>query len=63
MFKFLKNLFNLGKKKQNGNTYIEDDCEIIINKSKGNMVIKTNRVLTDDEIINLFKKYILKDGE
>lgn len=63
MFKFLKNLFNLGKKKQKKNTYVEGDCEVTIDKSKGTMVVKTHRVLTDDEIINLFRKYILKDGE
>ncbi len=69
MFKFLMNLFNLGKKKNSGlNTdedvvaYKDNDTEIIVNKNKGSMIVRTSRNLSDKDIIEIFKKYVLGEG-
>lgn len=50
MIKFLMNLFNIGKKK--------DDIEVEVDEENGRMTIVTSRNLTPDEIIEIMKRYL-----
>lgn len=60
MFRFLMNLFNIGKKKADGKEHFwEGETEVIVDKSNRELIVKTKRRLTEDEIIGYFQKYIL----
>ena len=50
MFRFFKNLFNIGKKK--------DFMEVEIDVDKGRMVIHTNKVLSPEEIIEILEQHL-----
>lgn len=70
MFKFLKNLFNIGKKKSLNSgskgdvvAYKDSETEIIVNKDKGSMIVKTSKNLSDNDIIDIFRKYVLGEED
>lgn len=54
MFKFLANLFNLGKKKS-----VLDGVDVSVDKENRTMTIKTRGKLTDAQILAIFRKYVL----
>lgn len=59
MFRFLMNLFNIGKKKADGKQYFrEGDTVIIVDSAKGEMIIKSSRRLSEEELFYFFEKYI-----
>lgn len=63
MFRFLMNLFNIGKKKVDGKQYFwEGDTEIIVDMASRELTVKTHKRLSDEEIIGYFKKYILGES-
>lgn len=53
MFRFLMNLFNLGKNKKE-----EDFLEVEVDKENGRMVIKTNRELSPKEIMDILEEHL-----
>lgn len=59
MFKFLKNLFKDKNKKK---IYV-DDMEIIIDKKKGQMKVLTDTYLTEEQIVKLFRQYVLEEED
>lgn len=59
MLRFLINLFNIGKKRINKERYVEGNTEIVVDKLNGEMIIRTSKKLTDEDILYFFKKYIL----
>ncbi len=65
MLRFLINLFNLGKKRIRlygaEEKYQDGDMEIIVDKEQGTMTVKTSRRLSENEIIELFTKYVIGD--
>ena len=65
MLRFLINLFNLGKKRIRlygaEGKYQDGDMEIIVDKEQGTMTVKTSRRLSENEIIELFTKYVIGD--
>lgn len=50
MFKFLKNLFNLGKEK--------DFMEVEVDRENGRMTITTNRELSPKDIIDILREHL-----
>lgn len=63
MFRFLMNLFNIGKKKADEKEHFwEGRTEIIVDKINNELTIKTTKSLSENEIIEYFKKYILGEN-